>query len=419
MVEKGEAAAAPRSPLVRKKFWSSDMEAVFGITLVLLVLGTVNVFSSSFVSAELRFDDAYFFLKRHLISMSLGLVLFFIGARADYHIWRKLMPWVLALTVLALVAVFFVGPEVNGARRWLPLPFMQVQPAEGAKLVAIMLASASMAARVRHKARVSPFNLQYACIVVMAALVEKEPDMGTACVVIGVPIILYLVAAQLPLRRLFAVLAALVAGAAFFIMAQPYRIERVRIMWDPWQDAQNAGYQIVQSLSTIGSGEFLGMGLGVGVSKYDYLPEAHTDFAFAIFCQENGYLGALFVFLLYTALAVYGVRIAIKASDLYGQLLAFGIVVLVVGQAICNMLMVGGVFPVVGVPLPFISYGGSSLIFTLLSVGILVSIGRIGEMARRDRARAQEEAEARAQAPRPHIGLRLVRGQGTSLGEKK
>ena len=418
MVEKGEAAAAPRSPLVRKKFWSSDMEAVFGITLVLLVLGTVNVFSSSFVSAELRFDDAYFFLKRHLISMSLGLVLFFIGARADYHIWRKLMPWVLALTVLALVAVFFIGPEVNGARRWLPLPFMQVQPAEGAKLVAIMLASASMAARVRHKARVSPFNLQYACILVMAALVEKEPDMGTACVIIGVPIILYLVAAQLPLRRLLAVLAALAAGAAFFIMSQTYRIERVRIMWDPWQDAQDAGYQIVQSLSTIGSGEFLGMGLGVGVSKYDYLPEAHTDFAFAIFCQENGYLGALFVFLLYTALAVYGARIADKASDRYGQLLAFGIVVLVVGQAICNMLMVGGVFPVVGVPLPFISYGGSSLIFTLLSVGILVSIGRIGEVARRDRARAREEAEARENAPRPHIGLRVVRGQETSSGGK-
>ena len=416
MVEKGEAAAAPRSPLVRKKFWSSDMEAVFGITLVLLVLGTVNVFSSSFVLAELRFDDAYFFLKRHLISMSLGLVLFFIGARADYHIWRKLMPWVLALTVLALVAVFFIGPEVNGARRWLPLPFMQVQPAEGAKLVAIMLASASMAARVRHKARVSPFNLQYACILVMAALVEKEPDMGTACVIIGVPIILYLVAAQLPLRRLLAVLAALAAGAAFFLMSQTYRIERVRIMWDPWQDAQNAGYQIVQSLSTIGSGEFLGMGLGVGVSKYDYLPEAHTDFAFAIFCQENGYLGALFVFLLYTALAVYGARIADKASDRYGQLLAFGIVVLVVGQAICNMLMVGGVFPVVGVPLPFISYGGSSLIFTLLSVGILVNIGRIGEVARRDRARAREEAEARENAPRPHIGLRVVRGQETSSG---
>ena len=419
MVEKGEAAAAPRSPLVRKKFWSSDMEAVFGITLVLLVLGTVNVFSSSFVSAELRFDDAYFFLKRHLISMSLGLVLFLIGARADYHIWRKLMPWVLALTVLALVAVFFIGPEVNGARRWLPLPFMQVQPAEGAKLVAIMLASASMAARVRHKARVSPFNLQYACILVMAALVEKEPDMGTACVIIGVPIILYLVAAQLPLRRLLAVLAALAAGAAFFIMSQTYRIERVRIMWDPWQDAQNAGYQIVQSLSTIGSGEFLGMGLGVGVSKYDYLPEAHTDFAFAIFCQENGYLGALFVFLLYTALAVYGARIADKASDRYGQLLAFGIVVLVVGQAICNMLMVGGVFPVVGVPLPFISYGGSSLIFTLLSVGILVSIGRIGEVARRDRARAREEAEARENAPRPHIGRRVVQGQRTPSGGKK
>lgn len=386
------------------------MEAVFGVMLVLLVLGTVNVFSSSFVDAELRFDDAYFFLRRHLISMTVGIVAFFLGARLDYHRWRSWMPWVLALTFLALAAVFVVGPEVNGARRWLPLPVMQVQPAEGAKVVAIMLAAAAMAAQARHKARVSPLNLQYACIVLMAVLVEKEPDMGTACVIAGVPIILYLVAARLSLRNVLILAGVLAVGVTFFVMAQPYRLERVRVLWDPWQDAQNIGYQTVQSLSTIGSGEFLGMGLGVGVSKYDYLPEAHTDFAFAIFCQENGYLGALFVVILYTALAVYGVRIAQKASDLYGQLLAFGIVVLIVGQAAVNMLMVGGVFPVVGVPLPFISYGGTSLIVTMFSVGILVSIGRIGEVARRDRERAREKQQAEAEKPRR--SLRLVRGQG-------
>ena len=224
------------------------------------------------------------------------------------------------------------------------------------------------------------------------------------------PIILYLVAARLSLRNVLILAGVLAVGVTFFVMAQPYRLERVRVLWDPWQDAQNIGYQTVQSLSTIGSGEFLGMGLGVGVSKYDYLPEAHTDFAFAIFCQENGYLGALFVVLLYTALAVYGVRIAQKASDLYGQLLAFGIVVLIVGQAAVNMLMVGGVFPVVGVPLPFISYGGTSLIVTMFSVGILVSIGRIGEVARRDRERAREKQQAEAEKPRR--SLRLVRGQG-------
>lgn len=386
------------------------MEAVFGVMLVLLVLGTVNVFSSSFVDAELRYDDAYFFLRRHLISMTVGIVAFFLGARLDYHRWRSWMPWVLTLTFLALAAVFVVGPEVNGARRWLPLPVMQVQPAEGAKVVAIMLAAAAMAAQARHKARVSPLNLQYACIVLMAVLVEKEPDMGTACVIAGVPIILYLVAARLSLRNVLIMAGVLAVGVAFFVMAQPYRLERVRVLWEPWQDAQNIGYQTVQSLSTIGSGEFLGMGLGVGVSKYDYLPEAHTDFAFAIFCQENGYLGALFVVILYTALAVYGVRIAQKASDLYGQLLAFGIVVLIVGQAAVNMLMVGGVFPVVGVPLPFISYGGTSLIVTMFSVGILVSIGRIGEVARRDRERAREKQQAEAEKPRR--SLRLVRGQG-------
>lgn len=386
------------------------MEAVFGVMLVLLVLGTVNVFSSSFVDAELRYDDAYFFLRRHLISMTVGIVAFFLGARLDYHRWRSWMSWVLTLTFLALAAVFVVGPEVNGARRWLPLPVMQVQPAEGAKVVAIMLAAAAMAAQARHKARVSPLNLQYACIVLMAVLVEKEPDMGTACVIAGVPIILYLVAARLSLRNVLILAGVLAVGVTFFVMAQPYRLERVRVLWDPWQDAQNIGYQTVQSLSTIGSGEFLGMGLGVGVSKYDYLPEAHTDFAFAIFCQENGYLGALFVVILYTALAVYGVRIAQKASDLYGQLLAFGIVVLIVGQAAVNMLMVGGVFPVVGVPLPFISYGGTSLIVTMFSVGILVSIGRIGEVARRDRERAREKQQAEAEKPRR--SLRLVRGQG-------
>jgi len=135
----------------------------------------------------------------------------------------------------------------------------------------------------------------------------------------------------------------------------------------------------VQSLSAIGSGELTGMGLGVGVSKYDYLPEAHTDFAFAIFCQENGFLGAIFVFMLFAAFAVYAARIANKAKDEYGQILSMGIMILVVGQAIANLLMVGGMIPVVGVPLPFISYGGTSLIITMAAIGILANIGKQGD----------------------------------------
>ena len=163
------------------------------------------------------------------------------------------------------------------------------------------------------------------------------------------------------------------------ILRQPYRLDRLKVTWDPWSDAQNIGYQTVQSLSAIGSGELTGMGLGVGVSKYDYLPEAHTDFAFAIFCQENGFLGAIFVFLLFAAFAVYAARVAAKAKDEYGQILAMGIMILIVGQAIANLLMVAGMLPVVGVPLPFISYGGTSLIITMAAIGILVNIGRVSE----------------------------------------
>ena len=379
------------------------MEAVFGITLVLLVLGTVNVFSSSFVSAELRFDDAYFFLKRHLISMSLGLVLFFIGARADYHIWRKLMPWVLALTVLALVAVFFIGPEVNGARRWLPLPFMQVQPAEGAKLVAIMLASASMAARVRHKARVSPFNLQYACILVMAALVEKEPDMGTAAIVLGVPLIMAVVAGMSP-KYVLGLLGAVVMIVVAAVNIQPYRMARLKVWFDPWADAQGMGYQTVQSLSTIGSGGFWGMGLGEGVSKYAYLPEAHTDFAFAIFSQEHGYMGNLLVFLLLTMLVLFCVRIANRAPDEYGQILAMGIMVLIAGQAVANIMMVGGILPVVGVPLPFISYGGSSLMVTMMAMGMLMNICDHGKDRKPEREKKDVQSKENA-AAKPRLRL--------------
>ena len=158
------------------------------------------------------------------------------------------------------------------------------------------------------------------------------------------------------------------AGRGMLVI-QPYRWNRMKIMFNPWSDAQGIGYQTVQSLSTIGSGGFWGMGLGDGVSKYEYLPEAHTDFAFAIFCQEHGYVGALMVFLLFGLLILFCVRVANRAEDEFGQMLAMGIMLLIMGQAIANLAMVGGMFAVVGVPLPFISYGGSSLIVTMMPWG--------------------------------------------------
>ncbi len=362
----------------KKRFWNNDMEAVIGIMVVLLILGTINVFSSSFILAEAEFDTPYFFLKRHIINIIVGFVVFLICFRIDYHKWRKAMPFILVFTVASLILVLLVGPMVNGARRWLPLVVMQFQPAEPAKLVAIMLTAAYAALQVKTKREINIFTPQMAIVALMFVLTEQEPDMGTASLILGIPLIM-LVVAGLDIKKFWRLVGVVVAGIILLILRQPYRLERLKVTWDPWSDAQNVGYQTVQSLSAIGSGELTGMGLGVGVSKYDYLPEAHTDFAFAIFCQENGFLGAIFVFLLFAALAVYAARIAARAKDEYGQFLSVGIMVLVVGQAIANLLMVGGMFPVVGIPLPFISYGGTSLIVTMAAIGILVNIGRLGE----------------------------------------
>ena len=361
----------------KKKFWNNDTEAIIGIMVVLLILGTINVFSSSFIIAEAEFDSPYFFLKRHLINIVIGFIAFGICFRVDYHKWRGLMPFVLLFTLLALILVLIIGPEVNGAKRWLPLGVAQFQPAEFAKLVAIMIMAAYLAMQVKANREIKFFTPQLGIIGVMAFLTEQEPDMGTASIILRIPLIM-MVVAGLHWKKVLQLVGVGFLGIIALIYRQPYRLERLKVTWDPWSDAQNFGYQTVQSLSAIGSGELTGMGLGVGVSKYDYLPEAHTDFAFAIFCQENGFLGAIFVFLLFAALTVYAARVASRARDEYGQILSMGIMILIVGQAVANLLMVGGMLPVVGVPLPFISYGGTSLIVTMASIGILANIGRLG-----------------------------------------
>lgn len=362
----------------KKKFWTNDMEAIIAITLVLLILGMINVFSSSFIFAEAEFDTPYFFLKRHVINVFIGLIAFGVCLHFDYHVWRRWIVVVLGLTIIALIAVLIVGPVVNGARRWLPLVVVQFQPAELAKLVSIMIAAAYISNKIKLQRELEIFSAQAVIIGLLFLLTELEPDMGTGCIILGIPMLMLMISG-LEKKKILRLLGVGFAGIVALIIKEPYRLERLKITYDPWSDAQNYGYQTVQSLSAIGSGELTGMGLGVGVSKYDYLPEAHTDFAFAIFCQENGFLGAIFVFLLFSAFAVYAARIANKAKDEYGQILSMGIMILVVGQAIANLFMVGGMIPVVGVPLPFISYGGTSLIITMAAIGILVNIGKQGQ----------------------------------------
>ena len=209
----------------------------------------------------------------------------------------------------------------------------------------------------------------------LALLVEMEPDMGTAMMIAGVPLFM-LICSNMKKSTKVKLLGSIPVGIALLCELQPYRLQRIKALLDPWADVQNTGYQIVQSLQAIGSGGLFGMGIGMGVSKYHYLPEAHTDFAFSVWCQEMGFVGALFVLLMFALLAYYGVRISISAKEPLGQMLAFGSTMLIVGQAIINLLMISGCLPVVGVPLPFISYGGTSLFVSMFLVGVLFSVGQ-------------------------------------------
>ncbi|MBQ7515405.1 MAG: cell division protein FtsW [Schwartzia sp.] len=365
---------APDELVTRRKFWMNDCEAVLGITLLLLIIGTLNVFSSSFVLAETNFGTPYFFLKKHGLNLVFGLAIFAFCWHLNYQRWRDWIVPIFFFVSLMLVVVLVAGISVNGARRWLSLGIITIQPAEFAKIVAIFLEAAYISTQVSYGFAPKPIHSQLTFIAIMAVLVEREPDGATAAIIIGIPVLMMWFSNMKFLHKLYLLITGFV-GFVFICLLQPYRWARLLSMLDPWADPQGTGYQVVQSLQAIGSGGLFGMGLGVGISKYHYLPEAHTDFAFAIWCQELGFLGALLVFILFACLAYYGCRIALSAKEPLGQMLAVGLTALIVGQAIANLFMICGWGPVIGVPLPFISYGGSSLAVSLGAIGILLNIG--------------------------------------------
>ena len=362
----------------RYTLFKSETEPIVIVMVILLVTGTINVFSSSYVLAAMNFENPYYFLQRHLQWLLLGAIACWICRRINYQRLRGLMFIGLGINLFLLVAVLFIGTTVNGAQRWIALGPLSFQPAEFAKLMGVLMGAFSISSvlakeHFRMDRDWPRVVIPFGAILLMAFLVYREPDFGTACIVFGVPLLMALVL-LVPPRRWVLILIPVALAALAIGTLQPYRMKRMEVWLDPWSDARNAGYQMVQSLSTIGSGGIFGMGFGDGVSKYEYLPEAHTDFAFAIFSQEHGFFGVLLIFFLFAVLLVASIRVATRAKDTFGQVLALGIIFLVVGQALANLAMVAGLLPVVGVPLPFISYGGSSLIVTMAGMGMLLGI---------------------------------------------
>lgn len=358
----------------KTKLWVSNTEAVLCMMFMLIIIGTVNIFSASFVKAGTEFNNTYYFLNRHLMCLAIGFFCMIISIKMDYRKWRPLMPPLVVVTLVALVLVAVIGIEINGSRRWLNIG-IQFQPSELAKLTTLLLAAVHLGPKIDKKQKVTMKSLTMLIVLFMSTMVYRQPDLGTAAIIFALAFFMHILAGMQKEDSFVLVIGA-AALAVFLTFSAAYRIERVWAWLDPWAFKEDQGYQTVQSIIAIGSGGLFGAGLGLGTSKFYYLPEAHTDFAFAILCQEMGFIGAFVVFILLLGLAVYGGKIANQAQDGFGKMLVVGVTMLVVGQGVANIAMVSGVLPVIGVPLPFISYGGTSLIINMVSVGILVNVGR-------------------------------------------
>jgi cell division protein FtsW len=325
---------------------------------------------------------------------------------------------VLLLVSLGLcAAVLVVGPEINGARRWFLLGPASFQPSELAKLALCIFAAVYLARRrapqtLGELAR--PIGMLTA---IFCALILLEPDLGTTITICGMVLAIFLVAG-VPFAPLMGASVIAIAVGLLAIWVEPYRRARVFSFLDPWSDAEGSGFQIVQALIGIGSGGVAGAGLGEGVQKALYLPEAHTDMIFAVIGEELGLVGSALVIAAFATFAFAGFRIALRCRDPFGKLLAAGLTALVCGQAAVNLAAVLGIAPLTGIPLPFVSYGGSSLVVLLVSVGILLNIAvngkvveaRVPDRSRRNRRARPARARSRGSAARPRRDGDVRRG---------
>ena len=370
------------------RIWASPLEGLGFVTILLFLVGTINVFSASFVLGSQLLGDSLYFLKRHFAATLIGLAGMAFVIRQGYSWFLKRITLWAVLTMALLIAVLVIGVEANGARRWLSIGGLTTfQPSELAKLVGVLAATAYIGPRLDRRT-VSLFSYPILITGALAALVTIQPDMGTGMIIIAMCLVPYLVAGIS--KREWIILGVVGGGGVvLLIWRAAYRAERILAWFNPEGYSQTSGYQPLQSLLAIGSGGLKGTGLGMGASKFYYLPEAHTDFAFAIWAQETGFIGGLVVLLLIGALASYGIRIAMEAVDGRGRILAIGIVFMIVGQAIGNIAMVLSLLPVTGVPMPFFSYGGTALFVNIWAMGFLFSVAV--ESARRGPKRSDAD----------------------------
>lgn len=344
---------------------------------VLNIVGLVMILSASSVAALSDYGSSWYFFDRQLIWAVGGVVAFVAASSVDYHVWKRLAPWLLGISAVGLVVVLIpgVGIMVDGSRRWLGAGALRVQPSEIAKLALLCTGASVLARRADHLHDWRQWMPVMTVLGGLGLLVMLEPDLDSAIVLalIGFALLIVGGVRRLHLFSMGSAGAVLITVLAF---AAPYRRARMLAFMHPWHDQASTGYQIAQSLIALGSGGVNGVGLGAGRAKWMFLPNAHTDFIFAVIGEELGLIGCLLVLALFGALGLVGFRVARRAPDRFGVLLAAGVTAWIVGQAAINLGAVVGLLPVSGITLPFLSAGGSSLVITMLGAGILANVAR-------------------------------------------
>jgi cell division protein FtsW len=346
------------------------------ITLILVTVGTAMIYSSSSILAMERFKDAQFFLKKQVFFVFIGMGAMVLLTKLDYHRLKKWAYPGIVLSVILLLLIFIphVGIRAGGARRWLNLGFFSFQVTEMVKICIILFLAHFLTRKVNYLKSFSrgilvPLLVTFFII----GMIALEPDFGTA-VIIAMILMLMLFLAGCRMRHLAGLTALLIPAAIWMVMFKSYRIDRLKVFLNPWNDPGDKGFQIIQSLLSFGSGGTFGVGIGDGMQKLFYLPEPHTDFILSVIAEESGFIGVVVVIFLFAVLIVRGFMVAFRAPDLFGTLLAAGLTMVLAMEAFINIAGVMGLIPLKGLTLPFLSYGGTSLVMSLVAVGVLLNI---------------------------------------------
>ena len=346
------------------------------IVPVLVGIGIVMVYSSSSISADTRFGDSVHFLKRQSCFALIGLLLMFLVMNIRYQVLQRLVYPITIISFILLILVLIpgIGATIGGSSRWFRVGFLSFQPSELAKLTLIIFLAYSLSKKEK---KIKSFSVgflpHFILTLAMSGLVLLQPDFGTAMILLFLFFILMFVAGA-RIKYLASILGVMSVGCYFLISCVGYRLDRITAYLNPWEDPTATGFQIIQSFLAFGSGGLWGTGLGNGKQKLFYLPEPHTDFIFSIIGEELGFIGVLLIIILFIILLYCGIKIAIRSQDLFGAYLALGITSLIELHAAINLGVVMGLLPTKGSTLPFISYGGTSLVVNLISIGILLNI---------------------------------------------